>query len=89
VCPVDTIDGRDVLGDANEQRVLTASASADDLLAADGRVVDDCRLLDIVDGALAGLVVAAEAPRVDLAVLGDGEAVVETGLYGDDVGCLC
>lgn len=67
---------------------MTAGANADDLLAAGGCGIDDRRLLDVVDDALSGLVVAAEAPRVCLAVLGHGEAVAETGLHGDYVVCL-
>lgn len=87
--PVDAIDGRGTLRDTDQQRVLSTSASADDLLVADGRVVDEGRLLDIVDGALASLEIAGEAPRVDLAILGDGEAVVESGLDGDDICSFC
>ena len=76
---VDAVD-LGVLGNTHEQRVLPAGAGSDDLLAADGGVIDLRRLLNVVDGALPSLVVAGEAPRVDLAVGGDGEAVIEASL---------
>lgn len=70
---------------ANEDRVLTTSTCSDDLLATNSSVVDQSRSVDIVDRALAGLVVAGEAPGVDLAIGGNGEVVIGTSSDGDDV----
>ena len=68
---------------------MTTGSCTNDLLAADGGVVDQCGSVDVVDRALAGLVVAGEAPGVDLAVGGDGEVVIGTGGDGDDVLGFC
>ena len=76
----------DILGQANEDGVLSTSAGTDDLLVSRGSVVDEGRDVDVVDGALAGLVVARKAPGVGLAVLANGKAVVGTGGNGNNVG---
>jgi hypothetical protein len=70
---------------AEEDRVLSTSACSDDLLAADGGVINNGGGVDVVDGALAGLVVAGEAPGEDLALGVDGEVVVSAGGDGDNV----
>lgn len=64
---------------------MTTSSGTDDLLASDGGVVDQGRSVDVLDRALAGLVVAGEAPGVDSAVGGDGEVVIGTGGDRDDI----
>lgn len=64
-----------------EHRELATCSGADNLLPADSSVVNLRRCLDVLDCALASLVVAGEPPRVDLAVSGNGEAVV--GASGD------
>lgn len=74
------------LGDAGEDGVLAASAGGDEFLAADGGVVDDGGGVDVVDCALAGLVVAGEAPGVGLSVFGDGEVVVGASSDSDGAG---
>ena len=73
-----------VLGQANENGVLSTSAGTDNLLVSRGSVVDQGRDVDVVDGALAGLVVARKAPGVGLAVLANGKAVVGTGGNGNN-----
>lgn len=78
-----------VVGLAEYDRVLASSTGADNLLATDGGVVDKGGSVDIVDSALAGLVVAREAPGEDLALGGDGKAVVGTGSDGDGVLDVC
>jgi hypothetical protein len=47
-----------IVGLAKDDRVLASSTGADNLLATDGGVVDKGGSMDIVDGALTGLVVA-------------------------------
>lgn len=61
--PVDTIrlhavDLWLILRDAHEDRVLSSRTGLNDLLPANGRVVNVRRDVDIINGALAGLVVA-------------------------------
>ena len=72
-----------------EHRELATCSGADNLLPADSSVVDLRRCLDVLDCALASLVVAGEAPRVDLAVGSDGEVIIGTGGDGDDVLGFC
>ena len=81
---LDAVDHFDVVGIAGQDRVLAASAGVDELLIAHGRVVDDGRYLDVLAGTLTRLVVGREAPRVDLAVPGQGEAVVRASGDSDD-----
>ncbi len=83
---VDPIGLGSVLRLAEENRELASSASNHDLLAADGGVIDQSRLLDVLNGSLASLVVAGEAPRVNLALTSDSEAVIRTGGNRDDIG---
>lgn len=61
---------------AHKDGELSTSMSADDLLAANSRVVDQSGRLDIINRALAGLVVGGEAPRVHLAVASNCKAIV-------------
>lgn len=63
---------------SNQDGVLPAGSGTDNLLSADSSVVNRRGRRDVFNGALASLVVAREAPRVSLAILGDGEAVVST-----------
>lgn len=74
-----------VLGQANEDRELSTSAGGNNLLVSGGSVVDKGRDMDVVDGALASLVVARKAPGVGLAVLANSKAVVGTGSNRHDV----
>lgn len=57
-------------------RVLTTSTRPGDLAVLDGSVLDALGRLDIVSRALPSLIVGGEAPRVHLAILGNGEARV-------------
>lgn len=72
-----------------ENGELTTSAGGDNLLAPDGRVVDVGGLLNVVDSALAGLVVAGEAPGVGFSIASDGKAIIRASGDGDDVGDAC
>lgn len=76
---------RRLRGLAGEDGVLATSTGPHDLLAAHGGIVDEGRHLDVVGRALAGLEVGGETPRVSLAVLGDGEAVVGAGADAGDI----
>lgn len=80
------VGGGRIFSLAHKHRVLATGASANDFLATDGGVVDQCRRLNLVDSALTGLVVAGEAPRVRLAVARNGETVVCAGSDSNDVG---
>lgn len=64
---------------------MTTSAGSNNLLATDGGVIDHSGSVYVVGRALAGLVVARKAPREDLSVGGDGEAVISTSGDSDDV----
>lgn len=76
---------------ATEDRELATSTSRDKLLPANGSVVDQRRGLNVIGGALAGLVVRGETPGEGFAVGGDREAVVRAS--GDTGGvrdiCRC
>jgi hypothetical protein len=76
---------RDILSLADKDRVLATSACSNDLLAANGGVINNGGGVDVVDCALAGLVVAGEAPGEDLAFGVDGEVVVSASGDGDNV----
>lgn len=67
------------LGQGGEDGVLATSASPVETLVAGGGVVEHGGDGNVVVGALAGLVVGAEAPGVAFAVVGDGQAVVGAG----------
>lgn len=66
------------ISNTTQDGVLSTSASEDQLLVADGRVVDRGRRLDILCRALTRLVVGRETPRVSNALRIDGEVVVDT-----------
>ena len=79
---VDAVGIRAGRGLGEQDGELAAGAGGDDVSVADGGVVDDGGGLDIVNGALAGLVVGGEPPRVDLTLLSDGKAIVRTSADG-------
>jgi len=62
--------------DSSQDRVLAASTSPVQRFALKGRVVDESCDFNVVRGALACLVGAAETPGIGLAGGGDGDAVV-------------
>jgi hypothetical protein len=70
---------------AIEHRELAAGAGANNLLPAGSGIIDLRRRLNVVDCALARLIVAGKTPRVGLAICGNGEAVVGAGGDGDNV----
>lgn len=51
-----------VLGNAPDNGKLSSGTGTDNLLVANGRVVDQGGRVNVIDGALAGLVVGGEAP---------------------------
>lgn len=69
---------------SNQDGVLATGSGTDNLLSADSSVINGRRRRDVFNCALASLVVAREAPRVSLAILGDGEAVVSTSSDSDN-----
>lgn len=75
--------------DSNKNGVLATSSSSNNLFAAYGGVVDHGRSLDVLDSALARLVVAGEAPRVGLAISGDGKVIIRSCRDGYDVLDIC
>lgn len=74
-----------VFGQANEDGKLSTGAGSNNLLVSGGSVVDKGRDMDVVDGALASLVVARKAPGVCLAVLANSKAIVGTGSNRYDI----
>lgn len=75
-----------ILVDSPQHGELTTSAGTNNMLAANGAVVNVGWLLNVVDCALTGLVVAAESPGIGLAILGNGEAVVRASGYRHNIG---
>ena len=71
---------------AHQERELAARTGPRNLLLANGRVVNDGRCVDVIDGALARLVVGAKSPRIDLAAARHGKAVVGTCSYRHNIG---
>lgn len=87
---IDTVDLGGILVSAYNDGELPASICTNNTFPANGRVVDNGGRVNVVNGALASLVVAGKAPRVHLAVLCDSEAVVRPG--GNRVNvvyCIC
>ena len=84
-----TVDTIRNLSLAEQDRKLAAGTGGNNLLAPDGGVIDQGGLLNVLDSALARLVVAGKAPGVSLAVTSDSEAIVRTGGDGDNVRDFC